>query len=77
MTFGQLISNLNHEEKKLVRTIEKTEQKLNSCITAVAFNQVCLREGINPKNNNNNNIVGEPRAQNWAEPCNKRYTFLW
>ena len=48
MPYGELIHHLPVEEKRIIRKIEKTNEKLNSCKTAVLFNKVCLNEGLKP-----------------------------
>ena len=47
-SLGQVIYNLPVEEKRLVRRIEKLNNKINSCDAAILFNTTCLREGLLP-----------------------------
>ena len=48
MSLGNLIYQLNAEEKKIIRKIEKTLYKLNAVETALIFNATALREGLLP-----------------------------
>ena len=47
-SLGQVIYNLPVAEKRLVRRIEKLNNKINSCDAAILFNTTCLREGLLP-----------------------------
>ena len=55
MQIGNLLFPLQPEIRRIIRSYEKAIYKLNGIKTAILFNQVCLREGLLPNNNNNSN----------------------
>ena len=49
MNFGNLLYNLQEEERSSVRKIEKVSKKLISAQYAVIFNNICIKENLLPK----------------------------
>ena len=48
MSFGSVLNNLNLEEKKQTRNLEKLSRKLINAKAAVTFNQICLDNNLLP-----------------------------
>ena len=49
LTIGQLLMNLNHDEKQVIRKLEKINYKINAAVVAKTFNQTCIKEGLLPR----------------------------
>ena len=47
-SIGDLIFNLHPEQKKTVRSLERTQKRFTNCEYAVIFNTKCLQEGLLP-----------------------------
>ena len=47
-TLGHLIFDLPVEEKRIIRCIEKIQNKINACQAAILFSSTCIREGLLP-----------------------------
>ena len=52
MSFGSVLNNLNLEEKKQTRNLEKLSKKLINAKAAVTFNQICLDNNLLPNYSN-------------------------
>ena len=48
ISIGDLIFNLEPEQKKRVRDLERTQKRFINCEYAVIFNTKCLQEGLLP-----------------------------
>ena len=49
LSIGDLIFDLKAEQKRVVRSIERTQKQYINCKYAVIFNKKCLQEGLLPK----------------------------
>ena len=73
---GQLLYQLPAEVKTLIRKLEKFLYKLNAAETAITFNKVCMKEGLLPKYNNNNNNVTDLAGMRSFENLNRMDVIL-
>lgn len=48
-SIGDLVFHLQPEQKRIVRSIERTQKQYINCKYAVIFNTKCLQEGLLPK----------------------------
>ena len=48
LTFGQVLSFINPEDRNIIRKIEKLERKITFLKNGVYFCNTCLREGLLP-----------------------------
>ena len=49
MNLGELIYNLDYNNKKLIRKIENLNKKLNNINNSIVFNELCIKEELLPK----------------------------
>ena len=49
VSIGDLVFNLQPEQKRIVRAIERTQKQYTNSKYAVIFNTKCLQEGLLPK----------------------------
>ena len=52
MSFGDLIFQLDLQQRKCIRNVEKISKKLISDQFAVIFNDICIQENLLPKYTN-------------------------
>ena len=49
VSIGDLVFNLEADQKRIVRSIERAQKQHISCKYAVIFNTKCVQEGLLPK----------------------------
>ena len=65
LTIGQLLMNLNHDEKQVIRKLEKINYKINAAVVAKTFNQTNNNDDISKRRSEERRVGKECRSR-WS-----------